>query len=198
MSRRINVIKKCLRQFGLALPMTLAIAGCATDSGSEATSSVTIGASAYAIGDLSTLAYRAVDLILAAAPEVTGSTPIVVSSITDTQAINRGSAFGNILSDMIRTRLVQDGHTASEIRLRNTVSFHGDEGEFLLSRNRRALMRAPYAAAVVTGTYAASFDRVYVSIKLVSANDTHIISAADFVVPIEGLAGLMSQYNSHS
>ena len=140
-----------LRRFGIILPLGLAVAGCVHDAPLPATSSVTIGSSPYVLGDLGTLTYRAVDLILAAAPEVTADTPLVVASISDVQNVETSSAFGNIVSDMIRTRLMQDGHATSEIRLRKEVSFNKGEGEFLLSRNRRVLMSPPNAAAIVTG-----------------------------------------------
>jgi len=142
-------------------------------------------------GDLGTLTYRAVDLLLTSAPEVTAATPLIVASISDAQNVDHSSALGNILSDMIRTRIVQNGHTASEIRLRSAVGFNRTEGEFLLSRNPRALLPPTGAAAVVTGTYAAGFDEVYVSIKLVSATDAHILAAADFVVPLRAVNGLL-------
>jgi len=185
-----------LRRFAIVLPLSLAVAGCMNDSQLPATSSVTIGASPYVRGDLGTLTYRAVDLIPAAAPEVTAQTPLIVASISDTQNVETSSAFGNIVSDMIRTRLVQDGHAASEIRLRREVSFNKGEGEFLLSRNRRALKPPSSAAAIVTGTYAASYEKLYVSIKLVSAADAHIIAGADFVVSIRDVGGLLEQRNT--
>jgi FlgO protein len=122
---------------------------------------------------------------------VTANTPLIVASISDAEHVDRSSALGNIVSDMIRTRLAQDGHTASEIRLRNAISFNRDEGEFLLSRNRRALMPAPNAAAIVTGTYAIGSDTIYVSLKLVSASDARIISGADFVVHLRDVWGML-------
>jgi TolB-like protein len=82
----------------------------------------------------------------------------------------------------------------SEIRLRSAISFNKGEGEFLLSRNRRTLMSPPDAAAVVTGTYATSDDRVYVSIKLVSATDAHILAGAGFVVPLRDVDGLLHRH----
>jgi hypothetical protein len=105
--------------------------------------------------------------------------------------VERSSALGNIMADMIRTRIVQGGHTATEFRLRNSVNFNNDDGEFLLSRNRRALMQYPSAAAIVTGTYAASSEKVYVSIKLISATDAHILAGADFVMPVRDVWGLL-------
>ena len=66
----------------------------------------------------------------------------------------------------------------------------------MLSRNRRALMPAPSAAAIVAGTYAASFSKVYVSLKLISATDRHIIAGADFVVPLLDVVGLLPNARS--
>jgi hypothetical protein len=98
---------------------------------------------------------------------------------------------GNIVADMIRTRLVQDGHTAQEIRLRSAIGFSHGEGEFLLSRNRHALMAPANAAGMVTGTYAVGSETLYVSLKLVSATDARIISAADFVVSLRDVWGML-------
>ncbi|MGD0106006.1 MAG: FlgO family outer membrane protein [Rhodopila sp.] len=131
-----------LPRYSILLFFGLAIAGCVNDTPMPATSSVAIGSSAYIRGDLSTLTYRAVDLILAAAPQVAADTPLVVGSISDIQNVETTSALGNIVSEMIRTRLAQDGHLASEVRLRNAISFNKGDGEFLLSRKSRALMLA--------------------------------------------------------
>jgi TolB-like protein len=186
-------MNKYRRRFAFLLPLTLAAGGCVNDPDAPATSSVTIGAAPYVRGDISTLTYRAVDLMLAAAPEVGTGTPLVVASISDTEQVDTSSPLGNIVSDMIRTRLAQDGHTSTEMRLRRDVNFNKGQGEFLLSRNPRTLMRPPNAAAVVTGTYATSSQKVYVSLKLISASDAHIISGADFVAPIADVIGLLPQ-----
>ncbi len=138
--------------------LSLALIGCVRDPQVPATSSVTLGSSPFVRGDLGSLTYRAVDLMLGSAPEVTPTTPLIVASISDAENMDRSSAFGNMVSDMIRTRMVQDGHTASEFRLRSSIGFRKGGGEFMLSRNRRALMPAPNASAVVTGTYAVDTD----------------------------------------
>jgi TolB-like protein len=194
MKQRTLTMNKALQWSAISFFAGLAVSGCINDPQLPATSSVTRGASPYDRGDLATLTYRAVDLILAAAPEVTADTRLVVASVSDTQNVETTTAFGNIVSDMIRTRLAQDGRSASEIRLRNAVGFNRGEGEFLLSRKRRALMPPSNVAAIVTGTYATSYDKVYVSIKLVFATDARIIAGADFVVPLQHVDGLLHQH----
>jgi hypothetical protein len=177
----------------VAVILTVAMTGCVGDPSAPANSTVTAGASAYIRGDLATLTYRAVDLLLAATPDMQEDAPLVVASIANVQDVNTSSPLGNIVADMVRTRLVQDGHVTTEMRLRSAVSFNSKEGEFLLSRNRRSLVPPPHAAAVVTGTYAVGLDKVYVSLKLISAADARIISAADFVVPELDIAGLVPE-----
>jgi hypothetical protein len=182
-------MKSLLGCMAVALPVLLA--GC--DPQAPANSSVTMGASPYIRGDLGTLTYRAADLLVAGAPDLTANTPLLVATIADVQDLETSSALGNIVSDMIRTRLVQTGHNASDMRLRSDISFNKKQGEFALARNRRALMPPPNAAAMVTGTYGVGYQKVYVSLKLTSVTDAHIISGADFAVPLLDVVGLLPQ-----
>ena len=180
------------RRVALVLPLALSVAGCVTDPQVRASSSVSVGASASIGGDLATLTYRAVDIMLAAAPRIGAATPLVVTSIANTEKLGSSSPLGNIVADMIRTRLAQTGHATSEMRLRGSVGLRRGKGEFLLSRDRHLLMPAPAAAAVVTGTYAASYGKIYVSLKIVSIDDSRILAGADFVVPRGDLEGLLN------
>jgi hypothetical protein len=118
---------------------------------------------------------------------------LVVASLTDAQNLDSSSGLGNIVADMIRTRLAQTGHETPEVRLRSSMSLRRGDGEFMLSRNRGTLMPAPSGAAIVTGTYAMSYEKVYVSIKLISASDSRIVSGADFVVPLRDVLGLIPE-----
>lgn len=189
-------MRNVMRSLAILIPLGLAAAGCANTADEPATRTSTMGSAPYINSDFGTLTYRAVDLMLAAAPQIAPDTPLVVASLSDVQNLESGSALGNIAADMIRTRLVQDGHSASEIRLRNAIAINKGQGEFFLSRDTQTLVPFPSIAAVVTGTYAASFDKVYVSLKLVAASDAHIIAGADFVVPSWDVAGLLPQHRT--
>jgi hypothetical protein len=185
-----------LRMLAMVVPVCLAISGCVTDPDRDASSSTAPDRTAYERQDLGTLTYRAVDLMLAAAPEVTRTTPLIVASLTDARNLESSSALGNIVADMIRSRLAQTGHRTSEVRLRSAMSLKSGNGEFALSRNRGALMPAPNAAAVVTGTYAAGYEKLYVSLKLIAATDSHIVAAEDFVVPLHDILGLLQDHRT--
>jgi hypothetical protein len=160
------------------------LAGCQqlSDPPGPAYSSVLQGSAPAAHRDLGTLTYRAVDLMLAAAPALTPSTPLMVATVSDVQELDTSTPFGNIVADFVRGRLVQNGLSVSDIRLRSAVLLSQHQGELMLSRNRKALLPPPNIAAVVTGTYAVADTQVFVSLKIVSESDSRIISAADFVV----------------
>jgi hypothetical protein len=196
MSNRANAMKNSLTCLAIVMPLGLAAGACMNDPNGLAPSSNTAASSTYIGGDLGTLTYRAVDLVLASAPQVRADTPLLVASVSNVENVESSSAFGNIVSDLIRTRLVQDGHPNSEVRLRRSLSFDKGEGEFMLSRDSHVLMGAPTAAAIVTGTYAAGYEKVYVSIKVVSVTDAHIIAGADFVVPFQEVAGLLHKQDT--
>jgi len=189
-------MNRAICRLAAVIPLCLPVIGCVTDPNAAANSYSSIDASPYDQPDLGTLTYRAVDLILAASPDVTATTPLVVTSLSDARNLETSSALGNIVADMIRTRLAQTGHKTSEFRLRREVSLKKNDGEFLLSRTRRALRSAPNTAAVVTGTYAMSYEKVYVSIKLISATDSHIVAGADFVVPLHDVLGLLPEHST--
>lgn len=173
-----------MKRVMLALGALLGLGACTDSPG--ALSSKLAGSAPYAHGSLGTLTYRAVDLLVAGAPELRRSGPVMVTSITDTQMIEKSTPLGNIIADLVRSRLVQSGVAVSELRLRSAVLMNRrqGQGEMMLSRNPRALMvRAPDAAAIVTGTYAVGDNDLLVSLKAISATDARIISAADFFLP---------------
>lgn len=97
---------------------------------------------------------------------------------------------------MVRTRLVQDGLPTSEIRLRNAVQFRNNEGEFLLSRDPHSVLSPRSVAVILTGTYTATAEKVYISLKLISAVDAQIFAGVDFVVPYWQVAGLVQPYST--
>lgn len=164
-----------------AFSALLALGGC---DDSPIARSMASGAWPVQGGDLAARAYRAVDDMLEASPTVQRSSgPVVVMSVADIGDVDRSTPFGNIVADMIRTRLVQRGVSVTEMRLRSSVRLNRTDGELMLGRNRRTLLPPPVAAEVVTGTYAVGHSEVYVSLKIVAAGDAHILAAADFVTP---------------
>lgn len=179
-------------RLGFAALLALGLGACGlNDLDPRANSSTIAGSSPAARADLGTLTYRAVDLMLAETPGVAANTPMVVATVSDIDDLNTASPLGNMVSDLVRTRLVQSGVSVSEMRLRSAVLFDRKQGEIMLTRNLHRLIRPANAAVVVTGTYAAGYSKVYVSLKMVGVADGRIIAGADYVLPrgseVEGL-----------
>lgn len=182
---------KATRRFALLSAALLPLAACGlTEVDNSAVSSTAKGSAPAARADLGTLTYRAVDLMLAEAAAVPKGTPMVVATVSSVDDLNQAAALGNMVSDFVRSRLVQSGASVSEMRLRSAVNFNRN-GELLLSRAPGNLIRPPNTAIAVTGTYAVGYNRVYVSLKMVAVADGRIVAGADFSVPrggeVEGL-----------
>jgi TolB-like protein len=136
--------------------------------------------------------YGAVDrLIICASPEISSRVPIVVSSITDSRLLDRTSTFGNMIADLVRSRLAQKGMTVSDPRLRSTMLLKKDQGEMMMARDPRSLVTPPTYSAILTGTYGVGESEVFVSLKLLQADSGRIISAADFMVGRDGINNLL-------
>jgi hypothetical protein len=163
----------------LASLVLIVLAGCTQPYQDFATSSVL---REQADKGLDARAYRAVDAMLNAAPDLTAEkTPMVVGSVEDIQDVNSSTPFGNVISELVRSRLVQHGVRVADLRVRSSVLLDRGKGEMLLGRDRRSLLPPPMAADIVTGTYAVASNKVYVSLKVIAAADARIIAASDFV-----------------
>jgi hypothetical protein len=131
---------------------------------------------------LDALTYNAVDQALAGTPELlTSHATVVVGSIEDIRDVNSSTPFGNIVSEMIRTRLVERGIHVQDIRVRSNVLLRRGTGEMLLSRDPKSLLPPPGVSDYVTGTYAVASGKVYVSLKIVGAVQGQVEGASDFV-----------------
>jgi hypothetical protein len=150
-----------------------------------------VGAERYTHCDLGSLTNQAIDLLLKVSPEVTPGDRLGVASVSAAPDVDSPSAFGTVVTDMVRMRLARDGHPVSDIRLGKAVSL--TKGERLLGSDSDALALAHHATAIVTGTYSTKSDKVYVSLKLLSATDAHTIADADIVVPLREVQGLLNQ-----
>jgi hypothetical protein len=134
------------------------------------------------------LTYAAIDKIgYCASNVVSDQVPITVSSITDSQHLDRSSPFGNVVADFARARLAENHMAVSEPRLRAELLMRPDEGEMFLGRDPAKLTNPhPLYAAVLTGTYGVGEQYVFVSLKLIRTDNARILAAADFVVPRQG------------
>jgi hypothetical protein len=175
----------------VAFGLVAALLGGCTPGAIPPASTATVGSRPETRGDLGTLTYRAVDRIVAGVPELSQGKPVVVGTISEVQRLDRSTPFGNLVADLVRGRLAQKGVVVADMRLRSAVLLDRKEGEMTLANDRASVMAPPNAAGILTGTYAAGDEMIYVSLKLVSASDARIVAAVDFAVPRRGAETLL-------
>jgi len=110
--------------------------------------------------------------------------PIIVASFVDIDDLQNSSSFGRIVAEQMGSYIAQQGHKVIEMKLRNNVFIQQMTGELLLSRELRNISFQHDAYAVLVGTYAESKRIVYVSAKLIRAEDSVILASHDYSMPV--------------
>lgn len=111
---------------------------------------------------------------------------IIVASFVDINNLNLSSTFGRIMAEQVGSRLAQKGYRVKEMKLRQQSVFVEErKGEFLLSRDLKNISVNNDASAVVVGTYASSYDAIYVSTRLVNPSNGIVLSSFDYAVPAD-------------
>lgn len=111
--------------------------------------------------------------------------PILVASFVNIDNVLQSSTFGRMIAEQIGSRLVQRHYKVVELKMRTGSIFVQEKtGELLLSRQLRQISIQHNAYAVVVGTYGASKEIVYVTAKLVRAEDNVILSSYDYNLPV--------------
>jgi hypothetical protein len=183
MSRRMRT----LRMAPLALALLWPLAGCTPYTG-FAVETVEQEQAQSVPTDITARTYHSVDAIIAELQRsepilLQQRTPAVVGSVADIADVNHSTPLGNIIADLVRSRLVQRGVPVTDMRLRSAVQLDRFQGEMVLSRNSHLVYPAPVTGTIVTGTYAVAHGSVIVSLKMIQATDARILAAADFRLP---------------
>jgi len=111
--------------------------------------------------------------------------PFLVGTLVNVDRLDESSRFGRIVSEQIAGRMTQRGMRVVELKLRDSVVMHREQGEMLLSRELREVSQAHHAQAVLVGTYAVSARQVYVSLKLVLPEGNAMVAAHNYVVALD-------------
>jgi TolB-like protein len=141
--------------------------------------------------------YAAADAILAQGRgALDAEKPILAATLVNIDDLQQSSRLGRLISEHPASRLAQQGMTVIEMKMRGNIFMQRDVGEMLLSREVREITSAHNAQAVVVGTYAASTEYAYITVKLVRSADNEIIGAYNYAVPLDSnVKGLLAQTN---
>ncbi|MBL7202856.1 MAG: hypothetical protein ISS63_00815 [Desulfobacteraceae bacterium] len=110
--------------------------------------------------------------------------PILAASFVNIDDLTKSSTLGRIVSEQIASRLAQHGFKIVEVKLRQeSVFIKEGKGEFLLSREVLNLGASRSAHAVLVGTYAVSKNFIFVSARVVRAEDSSVVTGYDYELP---------------
>jgi TolB-like protein len=170
--------KSVLSFIAILLTVVFGAVGCASSGSSEVSSSKTDN-------DLIVESYQAADFLIDQVPwlkEERG--PVLVATFVDVNALENSSALGRIVAEQVASRFAQEGFTVIDMKLRDNIFIQQNGGEFMLSRDVRAISQSHNASAVLAGTYAVGRRSVYVSARLIRASDSLILSGYDYSLPL--------------
>ena len=112
--------------------------------------------------------------------------PLLVATFVNVNNLERSSSFGRIISEQIASRFVQKGYKIIEMKLREKSLFvQQAKGEFLLSRDLRAISKEHNCPAVIVGTYAEGYKTLYVSARIVRTSDGVVVASSDYGMPVD-------------
>jgi TolB-like protein len=121
--------------------------------------------------------------------EISYDTPLLVGTVSNINKMETTNPLGRTITEHMSTRFVQRGFTISEMKLRNSVNiqdtFKGAPaaGEFLLSRDVRAVAGEHKAASIISGMYSVGDEVVLVTIKVIDVATGHIQASTDYKIP---------------
>ncbi|MDA3790719.1 MAG: FlgO family outer membrane protein [Desulfobacula sp.] len=106
---------------------------------------------------------------------------IIIASFVDISDLNESSRLGRIMAEQVGSMFAQKGYKVIEMKMRQNSIFVDSEnkGEFLLSREIQNISQNHNASAIVVGTYAKGYDKVYVSTRMINPNNSVVISSCD-------------------
>ena len=124
--------------------------------------------------------------------------PILVASLVNVANLELSSDFGRIVSEQIASRLTQLGYETREMKFRGSFLIRRGGGEFVLSRELRDVSKKQEAQAVITGVYAVAKDVVYVTLRLIRAEDSKVIASFDYMLGLgPNTAALLDPYDTY-
>ena len=181
--RRVN--PRCFRALAMSLALS-AMSVIASGCGDSYTNSSVYGddKETFAGIDLVSNSHHVAERLIDTSQQILDpKKPILVASLVNVSDLEESSVLGRIVSEQISSRLTQLGYMTREIRFRGTVLVRAGSGELVLSREARNISNEQEAQAVVAGVYAVAQNAVYVTLRLIRAGDSSVISSLDFSLP---------------
>jgi len=135
---------------------------------------------------LGSLFYVAAEqLALRSATGIAKDRPVLVATMVSVDDLEKSASFGKLASQMIVSRLVQQGFYVRDITYMRAFSVSPGSGEIVLSRDATQISATLNAQAVIAGTFAVAGSEIWLNVRLLRAEDGAILSSVDVQVPLD-------------
>lgn len=134
--------------------------------------------------DLSELAERAAEQMIASNPDLTRYSPMIAATFVSIDNLSQSSTLGRITSEIMASALARQGMQVREVKMRDSLFIEENVGELILSRQVQRLSSQHNARSILMGTYAQGLDYVYISARIVRSGDAMVLGSADFRLPL--------------
>jgi TolB-like protein len=111
--------------------------------------------------------------------------PLLVTTMVSSDDLKQSATFGRLASEMIASRLTQQGFYVRDITYTRAVSFSPETGVLALSREAAQLSASVNAQAIVVGTFAVAGSEIWLNVRLLKADDGKILSSVDVEIPLD-------------
>ena len=182
----------------LALAATSASAGSRAEGVSAAPQNLGPPGGETSLGDL---VYLAAQAMADRAGVLAKDRPIIVSTVVSIDDLSQSSTFGRLAAQLVANRLTQRGYLVRDVTYMRALTVQPTTGEMVLSREASKISSVTNAQAVVAGTYAVGGREIYLSLRMLRADNGELLSTADVVLPydhnMEDLLGTQMRWSSH-
>jgi TolB-like protein len=110
---------------------------------------------------------------------------LVVTTPSDINKMGQATPLSRALAEELGAAMTAKGYYVQEIRKTSEVVFDKNQGEFMLSRDTRALATRNFQSTMImTGTYAASPSGVRVNIEVLDSRNNDVLAKTSQVIPM--------------
>jgi hypothetical protein len=119
---------------------------------------------------------------------------VVVTTPADLGDLARASPLSRLFGQELASAFVARGYNVQEIRKASDVIMSRGQGEFVLTRDSRALARRHVMATLlVTGTYTVTPSGVRFGIEVVDARNNNMVAMSCRTLPMDATVGALTQ-----
>lgn len=110
---------------------------------------------------------------------------LVVTTPTDLNAMGQAAPLSRALAEQLGSAMNAKGYYVQEIRKTSEVVFDKSQGEFMLSRDVKALATKRFQGTLVlTGTYSATPSGVRFNVEVLDARNNDVLAKTSSLIPM--------------